>query len=76
VLRGVPLDHLVRAHHFLILVFEDVTVPDIPSGEFAEPADDSDGFSAINVDRVLVTALCRFWRFCAVGATSDYLEVD
>src|SRR5262245_48287957 len=38
-------DDVERTHHFIVFMFENVTVPDKPSREVAEPRDDSCHFS-------------------------------
>src|SRR5208283_2800572 len=57
---GLPCHNLVRPHHLVVLVLEDVAVPDVTSGKAFEGHDDSCDHLPVSPHRVLPSSFA--WR--------------
>jgi len=62
-----------RPHHLVILMFDDVAVPDVVAGQIKLHLDPS-YFARIGDDRIFETGFPRFWLLHAIGPTSKHLK--
>src|SRR5580704_12416520 len=56
-------NHFIRAHHFIVLVFEDVAVPHIASGETIKGHNDPRDHSGMGLYGIFPAGLIRAGRF-------------
>src|SRR5271166_2690375 len=60
---GLPCHDLIRPHHLVVLVLEDVAVPDVTAGKAFEGHDDSCDHLPISPHRVLPSSFARSGQF-------------
>src|SRR5580700_11688022 len=68
-------DYVVGAHHFIVLVLEDVAMPDVTSDKTFKANDDSCDHPWISAHRVLPSGLVRVGRHripCVLQYASDF----
>jgi hypothetical protein len=66
-------DHVVGAHHFIVLMLEDVAMPDVASDKTFEANDDSRDHSWIRSNRVFPSSFVRIGRYRRPRVLQDAL---
>src|SRR5271155_4083180 len=66
-------DHVVGAHHFIVLVLEDVAMPDVTPNKTFEANNDSRDHSWIRSHRVLPSSFVRIGRYHRPRVLQDAL---
>src|ERR1700677_4708209 len=68
--------YLVGAHHFVVLVLQDVAVPDVAAGEAFEGDDDARDHAGVGAHSVLPAALRGGGGNCGPGETYRSLVLE
>ena len=65
--------YLIRLHHFVVLVFEDVAVPDVTSNKAFEANYDSRDHPRVGAHRIFPPSFARFGRSGRSPVSEDAL---